>query len=582
MVTLGLNFDILFILIMITFIMIGYITGANVELIKLIKIYIPFIVVFYLGGPISRWIYKSGQFKKLIEKVSFINGMAYFNTFIMFLSTFIAFFGTYLIIGLIIKFVQKRIQSEIVTYKLGKFNNKLGGLIAIIRFYVIISILILPFFILGFTSTNQFSTNLVLKYPPPYTQIGRLVNSSQPVLNASNSLSTFMEVVDVNKLKEYYNVVTDLETTLDGYEQQVDNTCEYTPGTGQYPLLHAYVNDPSQCMSEELSSILPYKGLIMWVSEDDVDLSNLTNDELIEAFNDKYDYIYNHTDDISMKSTLEKAHKSSEIYLVVNKWLKETLGGSYDIANLLNDDNMKTIIDQLVIDHANENTEGLFFELYQLDNDELDQKLVSIGKFVKNYTEIYEPIMNTMPEQLPFKYKLIASTLKNFNFMPPLERTPLMAMYVIDTFKLLDEANMKLMDDEPIYRTLVKIVIPLYLLKPDENGIMQTYTAEDMQDLLTKHCDKNVCSIDDAFNKVIITEDFFIELMYALTDDEDGDIQSYLEYLITDQPDTNRPLMEKEVVDVLEDYFNEMFKNSDDERVQAIKDSLSEVGDVNG
>jgi len=562
--------------------MIGYITGANVELIKLVKIYIPFIVVFYLGGPISRLVYKSALFNSIVSKVSFLDGMMYFNTFVMFLSTFIAFFGSYFAIGIVIKFVQKRIQSEIVNYRLGKFNNKLGGLIALVRFYVIISILILPFFLLGFTSNDQFSTNLVLKYPPPYTQIGRLVNSSQPVLHASNSLSNFMGVVDINKLKEYYVVVTDLETTLDGYEQQVGNACDYTLNSGKYPNLQAYLDAPTQCPDENLNKIMPYKGLILWVSEYNIDLTNLTDDELIKAFIDNYVIIYENTDDKDMKSTLEKAYDSAEIYLVINAWLKETLDVDYSLANLLTDENIKKMIDQLIIDNANEKTEGLFFEISKLNRDDMDKKLESIANFLKNFKEIYEPIMNTMPQELSFKYKLIASTLKNFDFMPSLERTPLMAMYVIDTFKLLSDSNMKLMEDEPLYRSLVKIVIPLYLLNPDENGNMQTFTAAEMEDFLTKNCRDKVCSIDDAFDKVIITEDFFIDLMFALIDDEDGTIESYLEYLISIQPDTNQRLMEEGVVVVLKTYFNNKFKNSDDERVQAIQVALNKVGDVNG
>ncbi len=558
MYDLVLYFDVLVLLIMIAMIVIGYISGATVEIIKLVKIYIPFIVVFYLGGPISRFVYSSPQFNNIISKIEFIQNMPYFNTFVMFLSTFIAFFGTYFIIGLMIKFIQKRLQSEIVNYRLGKFNHQLGSIIALVRFYVIISILILPFFLLGFTSYQDISTSVVLNYPPPYTQVGRLVHSSQPVLNASNSLTNFMEVVDVNNLKKHYTEITDLETTLNNYETQIEGACTYTVGTETYPYLVAYVNDPESCPNEELEEILPYKGLILWVNNQNIDLTNLTNDELIEDFNNSFDEIMNHTDDADMRNVLEVAHSKSEIYLVINNWLKHTLEEDYSLTDLLSDANIELIINQLIIDR-NSDSSGLFYDLNQLDDPEIDGKINSIQTFLTNYNEKYEPKMATLPDNLPFKYKLIASTLQDFNFMPTLERTPLMAMYVIDSFELLAESGFEMMEGESLYHTLIKILIPLYILEPNE-----TFTTQDMENILMK--------IDDAFDSVIITDDFFIELMYALTDDSEG--ESYLEYLIS----TDTSLMEEGVVSVLESYFTNKYSSDDHEKVQLINDAFSRVG----
>ncbi len=565
----SLDFDILFILILIAFLAIGYITGATIELIKLVRIYVPFIVVFFIGGPLSRWVYKLLLLNNVIGKINVLRAIPYFNTFIMLLATIIAFFGAYFIIGLIIRFIKNRLQSEIVTYKLGKFNNQLGAVIAVGRFYIIVSLLVLPFFMLGFTTTKDFSTNLVLKYPPPFTQVGRLVHSAQPVLTASNSLSTFIEVVDVNKLKEYYRTVSDLPTTLNNYETKVQEKCDYSIKSGKYPFLTAYVNNPTLCTDEELTGILPYKGFIIWISEDNVDISNLTDEALITEFNDNYREIHDNTDDKAMKEKIIKAHEAADVYVIVDNWLN----GIIEEGSILNDDNMEQVINQLVVDRANKDSEGLFFELGKLNRDEIDQKLKSLETFTYNYTEIYKPVMDKMSSQLPFKYKLIASTLKNVNFMPSLVRTPLMAMYIIDTIELLAEGNIMLMNNESIYRTLVKIMIPLYILT-DKEGNSKVLTEEGMKEILTKKCANTVCSIDDAFDKVIITEDFFIELMYALTEPQ-GEEHSYLEELVNDN------MIESKAVDVLEAYFNDKFKEENEKTIK-IREALSKVGEANG
>ncbi len=574
MFTLGLNFDIIFILIMVAMIVIGYITGATVEVIKLVRIYIPFIVVFYLGGPISRIVYKSSLFKDAINSLSFLEGIPYFNTLIMFLSTFIAFFGSYFIIGIVVKFIQKRIQSEKVTYKLGKLNNRLGGLIAIIRFYVLFSLILIPFFILGFTSAGDFSTKLILDYPPPYTQVGRLVKSSQPVLKASNSVSNFLSVVDIDQLQKYYTVLTGLPSVLNGYEQDVSTSCTYTlDNDKKYPNLYAYVTDTNNtCTNPDLQNIMPYKGLIIWVSVNNLEIENMATPDLITSFNANYDNIQSNTTDENMKNNLESANKSTRIYEVVNTWLISTIG-NYKMADLLTDEHIESIIDQLTFDKANESDNtGLFYELNNLNNPDLDTKLISVKNFIDEYPN-YKKIMDTMPQNMSFKYRLIASTLQDFNFLPSINRTPLMAMYVIDSFKLLE--NSQLIEGEPLYDTLVKIAVPVYVLKKDENGNIKTFTQSDMKAFLTDHCNNKVCSIDDAFHQVIITDDFFLDLMNALVDESNGE-SSYINYLV------DNSLMDKDAVAYLETYFANRYHDSEDPRVLTVTEALNKVGDTNG
>jgi len=564
---LTLDFDVIFIMILVAMMIMGYITGATVEIIKLIRIYIPFIVVYYLGGPLSRWVYKLPFIHNSIKKLSFLQNIPYLNTFIMMFCTIVAFVGAYFILGIIIKFIQKKLLQEKVNYKLGKFNHFLGAIIATIRFYVIISLLFLPFYLLDFATKDDISTNLILKYPPPFTQIGNIVNSAEPVVSATTSVSTFMEVVDINQIKDYYDIVTDLPQTLSNYEQKAETECTLTPGSGRYPYLTSYLSNPSSCENEELQEIIPYRGIIFWINNNDIDITSMSADELIEQFNEDFDEIISETTDENFKIKLISANENIKIYLVVNNWLKLVLSGD----NILSDENIESIILQLKQDFDTKDTAGLFYELYQLNNESLNNKLEVVAKFVIKYQELYGPLMEKLSVDLPFKYKLIAATLKDVNFLPTLERNPYVAMYIIDTFDFLSVQNIQLLDNESVYETFLRIMLPVYFLT-DENGNDKVLTTQEFQDLLEKTCAGKICSLNQALNNVIVTEDFIIELIYSFVVNDYGR-ESYLSELVSVGK------LEAGCVDVLLEYLNRNY--SDHPKVSTILSALGEEGEAN-
>lgn len=564
---LTLDFDVIFIMILVAMMIMGYITGATVEIIKLIRIYIPFIVVYYLGGPLSRWVYKLPFIHNSIKKLSFLQNIPYLNTFIMMFCTIVAFVGAYFILGIIIKFIQKKLLQEKVNYKLGKFNHFLGAIIATIRFYVIISLLFLPFYLLDFATKDDISTNLILKYPPPFTQIGNIVNSAEPVVSATTSVSTFMEVVDINQIKDYYDIVTDLPQTLSNYEQKAETECTLTPGSGRYPYLTSYLSNPRSCENEELQEIIPYRGIIFWINNNDIDITSMSADELIEQFNEDFDEIISETTDENFKIKLISANENIKIYLVVNNWLKSVLSGD----NILSDENIESIILQLKQDFDTKDTAGLFYELYQLNNESLNNKLEVVAKFVIKYQELYGPLMEKLSVDLPFKYKLIAATLKDVNFLPTLERNPYVAMYIIDTFDFLSVQNIQLLDNESVYETFLRIMLPVYFLT-DENGNDKVLTTQEFQDLLEKTCAGKICSLNQALNNVIVTEDFIIELIYSFVVNDYGR-ESYLSELVS------AGKLEAGCVDVLLEYLNRNY--SDHPKVSTILSALGEEGEAN-
>lgn len=542
-----LDFDIIIFMILVAFMIIGYITGAAVELIRLIKIYVPFIVVYYFAGPLSRWVYKFSFIHNIIRKVGFLQKIPYLNTFIMVLCAIIVFVGSYLIFGLIIKFIQKKLPQERVNYKLGKVSHILGAIIAVLRSYVIVSLLFLPFYLLNFATKDDISTNIIIKYPPPFTQIGNMVNSAEPIVTATTSVSTFFEVLDINQIKDYYDIVSNLPETLNNYEQLAQTECSLEPSSGIYPYLTSFINNSNACENETLEDVLPYKGIILWINNKNLDITSLTTDELIQKFNEDFDEIITETTDEAFKTKLISANEHIKIYFVVNNWLNAVLSGN----NLLSDENIENIILKLKQDYEKKDSEGLFYELYQLNNDSLNEKLEVIAKFVIRYQDLYGPLMEKLNVDLSFKYKLIAATLKDINFLPTLERNPYVAMYIIDTLAFLDSRDVQLMDNESVYETFLRIMLPVYILT-DENGNDKVLTAQTFRNLLDKICDDRICSLNQALDKTIVNEDFIIELIYSFTINDYGR-DAYLQELIANGK------VETDCVDVLIDYLQDNF-----------------------
>src|SRR5690554_1413115 len=291
------SFNIFLLLILIGIIIIGYTTGVISEIKKIINLSVPLIIIYIWGRDITSWIYNSSQFQFINNKLSFIK-IPYFDTVMMLLLVLIIIYIFYMITKMIVKVIDKKFHLEVVKYKLGDFNNYLGILFSIFRFYLIASILIVPFFILGFTSTNDFTTTLITKYPLPFTQLGKGMSEVEPVIEVTKSMQTLQEVIDINYLKAENTVIKDLKNKLDEYEDIIKNDSNYHIGSGVYPYLDDYINDDKK----EYSEINKYEGLIIWINKEIIDLETIPYDALLTSFLDNYEEILNNTQNKSMKS----------------------------------------------------------------------------------------------------------------------------------------------------------------------------------------------------------------------------------------------------------------------------------------
>ncbi|HEY8365410.1 MAG TPA: hypothetical protein VIK84_07525, partial [Haloplasmataceae bacterium] len=108
------DYNIIFGLILITVVIIGYLNGATTELIKVIRLYLPFVVVYFIGGPISRIVYNLNFIKQLFQNVKFMQNLPYRNTIVMLLCSIIIYFVSYIIIRIITSIIKNILIKEVI------------------------------------------------------------------------------------------------------------------------------------------------------------------------------------------------------------------------------------------------------------------------------------------------------------------------------------------------------------------------------------------------------------------------------------------------------------------------------------
>lgn len=499
------SFNIFVFFIFIGIMIIGYTTGFVKEIKKILHLSIPLIIFYFWGRKITTSIYLSKQFQYIIKKLSFIK-ISYFDTFLILIIVLIIIYFSYLLTKTIVRMIDKRFHLEIIKYKLGKYNNYLGILFSLFRFYIILSILVIPFFIFNFTSSYDFTTDLTTNNALPFSELAYALAEIEEVKEITNSLITLKEVIDVDYLRSQNKLLNNL---------QLDDE--------------------------------KYRGIKIWLDDENIKLETIEYEELLISFINNYEKIINNTDDKKVKTVVNNSYDISRIYLVVNNWLKNA-ELSY------NDDNFEAVLKQLVIDRTLIN-KGIYYELSQLKIKDFDKKITLIKSFSKKYIEVYKPKMDKLPITMPFKYKLIATILNDSDFIPAFKNNPLFSFYLIDSLKHYHK-NKQIFHNESVYQTLIKVIIPLYIIEDE------FIDEEKMTQLINE--------IDYSLNNLIITEEFFLSLMKEVVK---GNEDSYLSYLLKEN------LVSIEAVKELEIYLNKRFKSQD---ITSIIKALKEVGEING
>lgn len=217
------NFDYVLILIFSSYIIYGYLSGGHKQIRLSINLILPFIMIYYLGKAITAYIYipLSNSFVFTIMSEIF-NAFKY--TFTMVLSYIVMYFALFFFVFLLSIYARRHILNENMRAKLGKNNNYLGALFALINGYVLIYFIILPAFSMNIISGNAYMTTFVLEHPPPFSRIARTAESAVPVKSLADKAGAFQELLSAEGIEGYYNnSIYDYQQTYIGGSDSLEN-----------------------------------------------------------------------------------------------------------------------------------------------------------------------------------------------------------------------------------------------------------------------------------------------------------------------------------------------------------------------
>lgn len=198
------NFDWILIMLFSSYILYGYFSGGHKQIRIFINLILPFILLYYLSRYIARYIYlplTNTPFLGFVNTVGatfkYTIGMG-----IAYIITYIFLFSFVFVLGM---FAKRYVLNENMRAMLGKKNNYLGALFALINGYVLVYFIILPVFSLDLIGSEAKVTNLVLTNPPPFSRIGRTAEKAIPIKGLADKAEAFQDLISVDGIEGYYN-----------------------------------------------------------------------------------------------------------------------------------------------------------------------------------------------------------------------------------------------------------------------------------------------------------------------------------------------------------------------------------------
>lgn len=537
-VTLAVNFDLLVLMIIIALMIIGYLSGALIEGIRLFQLVIPFLIIALFGDALSRFILRGAFIQNLFSRYPLFTVIPYMHTFLVILIDVLIFVIIYYLLVIVLLPIRKMVASEIVRFKLGSFNQVFGSILTCFRLYILLTLFILPFILMGFTSRDKdVTTRVVLSYTPRFIPTSRLVNQANELNRSVTGYANLLFVLDLTSLSEY---LEDMERDLSQKREALVQLSQKLKPTDDIPfgdslaLLSHFVTNPDPYFThapdgetkEQLMALydqcVPLKGFIEWSKRHET--PSLTREERMASFVQDYDDIRTETSDSALRIKL----LAFESKVIVYQWLTQTLGLTIgDIYQLYHDDTFTLVIDRLLIEL---DTGGLFERLKAVQDEEVLYAVQQAERFIHDYKEL--GVRDDIPHvsTLSPLYQMLAEQVIDDDWRTT-TRSPLEAMYRIDT---LIEINRKplFFPDESFFQSLMKVYIPLYAFTYDEGGQVIPIDTEEMDRLLK--------TIERQINRIQLHDVFVRQLGDALVqsqiyDPEQKEFRPYIHYLVDEQ-----------------------------------------------
>lgn len=198
------NFDYILVLIFVFYFVYGYFSGGHKQIRLSINLILPFMIIYYLGKYITNYLYVplSGTF--LFEMFDTYLGLLK-NTIGMIISYIITYLLLFVSIFFLSIYARRYLLNENMRAKLGKKNNYIGALFALINGYVLIYFIILPVFSLNLVDSDAVLTTFVLENPPPFSRIARTAEKAVPIKGLADKADDFQQLMSVDGIEGYYN-----------------------------------------------------------------------------------------------------------------------------------------------------------------------------------------------------------------------------------------------------------------------------------------------------------------------------------------------------------------------------------------
>lgn len=567
--TINVDFDIIIVAIFVTIFITGFIRGGGIEFLRVAKIVIPFIILYFFGDKITNLLFSSPKIVQFVYDI--LPNVPYRNTIASLSTKILLYIVVYLFLAILLWRLGKYVLDERIEYYFGRYNSILGGIFALIRMYIIISIIIIPFYALNFTNQHDPLTKFIINHPPRFSRIGILLDKARPTVDKLNEVTSSLKIMDIKSLEKYTRLVYDVKDFVTDTEKEAYDLYNYlleekviTEDYNQREFLIYYLNNLTFFQELTLKNkemhnlnkslydkVSTYKQVYIWAYEKHV-LEMESEDEVIESFIHNYNEIAASTNDELSIEMLTKLKFNVKLYLVLKEWLAT----SFDISisstsDLLNDGNIENILDNY---HLYENY------LIELINNEFEPKeqelilsqLARFRNFQTLYLNKYKPqimIYEKLMNDVSFKYKLTFAILKDTKFNQLVDKEmpkeSIIYLFVLDS---LDFFN-RLTSDNQIYYETAQIYVALFLIDIDQDLQVDPMTSEKVIQQL-KYFSQN----EDLYNR---TKKSINEIIRTLLIEREG--HTYLEYLIEQEfcePNIIDELLASEIVKMTLSYEN--------------------------
>ncbi|MDF2698503.1 MAG: Colicin production protein [Haloplasmataceae bacterium] len=554
------NFDLILLAIFITIFITGYIRGGGIELLRVLKVIIPFLVLYFFGDKITAFLFTNINIVDFVYKI--LPNIPYKNT-ISILSTHIAvYILVYIFLTIFLWRLGKYVLDERIEYIFGRFNSIFGGIFSLIRMYIIVSILILPFYAFNYTNQEDHMTNLILNNPPMFSKIGRMIETSKPTIDKLNEVSATLKIMDLNSLQKYSALITDvkgfLETNEDNayliysylYENEIlSEIFETKPAFLNYYVRNLKYfkdvkidQDEIEKLNDDLHKEMDQNAqVVIWAYDHDIK-SKESLDEVVDSFINNYPYITANTDDQLTIEVLAKIKLNTQVYLTLKNWLFSSYQISIDEnTDLLNDDHLEIILNNYHLYKDNLINDINNIDAKDSDKEQIINQINNLAVFQSEYINVYKHIIESYDQLLinvSFKYKLTFSVIKEKNLKSSIEAKmaddPMYYLVLMDSLEFLNYFT----KDDALYFEAAQIYVSLFLIDLEivnDEPIINQINEEDIDYILLtveNHMDVFTKTNKDV-NKMIFT-------LFNNTNEI-----SYFEYLI------NEGYVEKEIVNYL-------------------------------